>query len=94
MGLECGIIQECKSRIFHTKVVIIRNPRSCGVFVSQFIHYARVCLKYSKLLKQGYSLPKLQIAFRNIYGRHTNLVHKFYTSVSHMLKDLFTNCEI
>ena len=29
-----------------------------------------------------------------VYGRHTDLVHKFDTSVSHVLKDLFTNCDI
>ena len=55
-----------------------------GVFVSQLIHYAQVCLKYedflfrgssllSKLLKQGYSSRKLQNTFRKFYGRHTDL---------------------
>ena len=28
------------------------------------------------------------------YGRHTDLVHKFNTSVSHMLNDLLTDCDI
>ena len=73
-----------------------------GVFVTQLISYARVCSKYedflfrrsillSKLLKQGYSSRKLQTTFRKLYGRHTDLVHKSYTSVSHMLHGLFTN---
>ena len=75
-----------------------------GVFVSQLIRYARVCSKYkdflfrgsilvSNLLRQGYSSRKLQTTFRKLYGRHTP-VHKFDTSVSHMLKGLFTNCDI
>ena len=70
------------------------------VFVSQLICYARVCLKYedflcrgsimvSKLLKRGYSSRKLQTTFQKFYGHHTDLVHKFDTSVSHMLKGLF-----
>ena len=32
--------------------------------------------------------------FRKFHGRHTYLVHKFNTSVSHVLKGLFTNCDI
>ena len=74
-------------------------------FVSQLIRYAQVCSAYedflfrgsimvSKLLKQGYSSRKLQTTFRKLYGRQTDLVHKFDTSVSHMLKDFFTNCDI
>ena len=67
-----------------------------GVFVSQLIRYARVGSKYedflfrgsilvSKLLQQGYSS---RTTFRKLYGRHTDLVHKFGTSVSHMFNDL------
>ena len=48
----------------------------------------------SKLLKQGYSSRKLQATFRKFYGRHTDLVHQFDTSVSHMLNGLFTNSNI
>ena len=65
--------------------------------VSQLIRYARVhgvCSIYedflfrgsiltSKLLKQGYSSRKFQTTFRKINGRHTDLVHKFDTSVPH-----------
>ena len=36
----------------------------------------------SKLLKQGYSSQKRQTNFRNVYGRHTDLDNKFYTSMS------------
>ena len=34
----------------------------------------------------GYSSRKLQNTFRIFYGRRTNTVHKFDTSVSHILK--------
>ena len=46
-------------------------------------------------LKKGYSSRKLQTTFWKLYGRHTDLdlVHKFDTSASHMLKGLFTNCD-
>ena len=83
---------------------ILESP-AYGVFVSQLIRYAWVCSKYedflfrgsilaSKLLQQGYSSRTIQATFRKFYGRHTDLVHKFNTSVSHMLKGLFTNCDI
>ena len=69
------------------------------------IRYARVCSKYedfllrgsiliSKLLKQEYSSRKLQTTLRKLYGRHTDHVNKCDTSVSHMLKGLFINCDI
>ena len=65
-----------------------------AVFVSQLIRYARVYSIYedflfrgsilnSMLLEQGYSSRKLQTTFRKFYGRHTDLVHKFDTSLSH-----------
>ena len=61
------------------------------------IRYDRVCSKHEdfllsgsilvqKLLNQGYSSWKNQTTFRKFYGRHTDLVHKFDTFVSHMLK--------
>ena len=75
-----------------------------GVFGSQLIRCVRVCSKnnflfrgsilVSKLLKQGYSPQKLHTIFWNLYGRHTNLVHKIDTSMSHMLKCLLIKCDI
>ena len=47
----------------------------------------------AKLLRAGYSSQKRHTTFRKFYGHQTNLVHKFDT-VSHMLKGLFTNCDI
>ena len=48
----------------------------------------------SKLLSYGYSSRKLQNTFEKLYGRHTQLVHTFDTSVSHMLKGLFNENDI
>ena len=75
-----------------------------GVFVSQLIRYARIGLKFeyflfrasilvSKLLKQGYSSKKLQTIFRKLYGRYTDLVHKFLLSCQD-LADLKINKNI
>ena len=83
----------------------IPESPACGVFVLQLIRYAWVCSKHEdflfkgfilvlKLLKQGYSSRKRQTTFRKFYGRHRDLVHKFDTSVSNMLNDLFTDCDI
>ena len=94
--------------ILHFPYLSSNIPESpaCGVFVSQLIRYARVCSKYedflfrgsilvSKLLKQGYySSWKLQTTFRKVYGRYTDLIHKFDTSMPHMLNGLFTNRDI
>ena len=48
----------------------------------------------SKLLRQVYSSQKLQTTFRKFYSRRTDLVHKFDTSVTRMLKSLYNNCDI
>ena len=53
----------------------------------------KISIHLSKLLKQGYSSRKLQTTVRKLDGRQTFLVQKFDTSVSHMLKDLFANCD-
>ena len=76
-----------------------------GIFISMLIRCARVCSKYkdflfrgsilvSKLLKQGYYSRKRQTTFWKCYGRHTYLVHKFDTVVSHMLNGLFTSYDL
>ena len=56
-----------------------------NLYVFTFMLSNITCLK---LLKHGYSSWKFQTTFRKFYGRHTDLVHKFDTSVSHMLKGL------
>ena len=65
-------------------------PRSLsyGVYISQLIHFARVCSNVddfnnrnlfltAKLLKQGYRYHKIQKAFSIFYHRHSELIVKF-----------------
>ena len=77
--------------LFHSWYV---NARVCSKY-EDFLFRGFTCILVSKLLKQGYSSRKRQTTFRKFYGRHTDLIHKFDTSVSvsHMLKGLFTNCD-
>jgi len=75
-----------------------------GVFVSQLIRYTRASSRYqdfrfrgsqlaSRLLGQGYSLPRLKATFKKFYGRHHQLLGKYDKSVSSMTKDLFAVSE-
>ena len=57
---------------------VLHRP-SFGVYISQFIRFARVCShvedfnarnKTAKLLKQGYRYHKLRKAFSKFYRRH------------------------
>ena len=72
-----------------------------GVFVSQLIRYARASSRYqdflkrssqlvSKLLTQGYVLPRMIATFKKFYGRHHDLVDKYNKAMSHISNDLFT----
>ena len=56
-----------------------------GVFVSQLIRYRFI---QNMKIYSGFKVIETGI----FYGRHTDLVHIFYTSVSHMLNDLCTDC--
>ena len=81
---------------------IIPESPAYDVFVAQlicntvlgFVKNMKMFCLFSKLLKQGYSSRKLQTTLRKLYGRHTDFVHKCDASMSHMLNDLFTNCDI
>ena len=64
-----------------------RRP-SYGVYISQLIRFARVCIHVedfnarnkcltAKLLKQGYRYHKLRKAFSKFYRRHYELISKF-----------------
>ena len=44
--------------------------------------------------RKGQWLTSQNLKILPFYGRHTDLVHTFYTSVSHMLKSLFIECDI
>ena len=41
-------------------------------------------LLWFKVIEAGYSSRKLQTTFRNVYGRHTDIVDKFDTSMWHI----------
>ena len=73
-----------------------------GIVVSQLVRWARASTLYkdfadrcsqltSKLLKQGYVLPRLITTFRKFYGRHHDLIGKYNMSCSDMAKDLFAS---
>jgi hypothetical protein len=70
-----------------------------GVYISQLIHYSRVCGSYHdfldrrmlitmKLLNQGFLLGKLESSLR-FYGSHHDLVGRYGISVSQMTTDMF-----
>ena len=61
---------------------------SYGVYISQLIHFARVCSNIddfnnknlflsAKLLKQGYRYHKIRKAFSKFYHRHPELIVKY-----------------
>ena len=69
---------------------------SYGVYISQFIRFARVCSHVddfntrnkcltAKLLKQGYRYHKLRKAFSKLYRRHNELVSKFNVGLKSLL---------
>ena len=62
---------------------------SYSVYISQLIHFARVCsnvddfnnrnlFSTAKLLKQGYRYHKTRKAFSKLYHRHSELIGKLY----------------
>ena len=66
---------------------VSRSP-SYGVYISQFIFFARVCsnvddfnnrilILTAKLLKQGYRYHKIRKAFSKFYHRHSELIVKY-----------------
>ena len=70
-----------------------------GVFVSQLVRYSRSSSNYSdfikrcsklttKLLNQGFEIPKLKKSFRKFYGRHHYIVDKYDRSMTTMSNDI------
>jgi hypothetical protein len=66
-----------------------------GVYISQLIRYSRACGSYRdfldrgllltrKLLNQGFLLVKLKSSLRKFYGRHHDLVDRYWIYVSQM----------
>ena len=65
----------------------VPHSPSYGVYISQLIHFARVCSNVDdfnnrnlfltpKLLKQGYRYHKIRKAFSKFYHRHSELIVK------------------
>ena len=76
-----------------------------GVFISQFIRYARACCSYecfilraarlsSKLIGQGYVMEHLKSSFRKFYGRYGDLIKYYEVSLSQMLHDILGHYHI
>ena len=70
---------------------------SYGVYISQLIHFARVCSNVddfnnrnlfltAKLLKQGYRYHKIRKAFSKFYHRHSELIVKYNIRVKILLQ--------
>ena len=70
---------------------------SHGVYISQLICFARVCLHVddfnnrnkfltSKLLKQGYQYHKVTKAFSKFYNRHSELIVKYNICLKTLLQ--------
>ena len=77
----------------------IPSSPAYGVFISQFIRYARACSSYecfilraarlsSKLLVQGYVMEHLQSSLRKFYGQYGDLIKHYEVSPSQMLHDI------
>ena len=73
-----------------------RSP-SYGVYISQLIHFARVCSKVddfnnrnlfltAKLLKQGYRYHKIRKAFSKFYHRHSELIVEYSIGLKVLLQ--------
>ena len=70
-----------------------RRP-SYGVYISQLIRFARICVDdfntrneclTAKLLKQGYRYNKLRKAFSMFFRRHYKLISKFNVGLKSLL---------
>ena len=57
------------------------------------LHYGNASVNPWNLQK-GQWLTSQNFNMLTFYGRHTDLVHKFNTYVSHMLKSLLIECDI
>ena len=76
-----------------------RSP-SYGVYISQLIHFARVCSNVDdfnnrnlfltpKLLKQCYRYHKIRKAFSKFLNRHSELIIKYNIGLKTLLQHLY-----
>ena len=68
-----------------------------GIYISQLIHFARVCSNVddfnnrnlfltAKLLKRGYRYHKIRKAFSKFYHRHSELIVKYNIGLKTLLQ--------
>ena len=78
----------------------IPSGHSYGVYISQFIRYARCCSHYDDLryhhkylvdrfLSQGYKALRLEKSFKKFYDRYQDLIEKYQRLVNVMVNDSF-----
>ena len=78
----------------------IPSGPSYGVYISQFIRYARCCSHYDdfrychecladRLLSQDYIALRLEKSFKKFYGRYQDLIEKYQRSVNVIVSDSF-----
>ena len=76
----------------------VPHRASYGVYIPQFIRFARVCNHVmdfdarnicltAKLLQQGYRYNKLQKTFSEFYRRHYDLISKFNIGLKTLLRE-------
>ena len=75
----------------------VPHSPSYGVYITQFIRFARVCSNVddfnsrnlcltAKLLKQGYRYHKIRKAFSRFYQRQSELVVRYNIGLKHLLQ--------
>ena len=80
----------------------IPSAPAYGVYISQLLRYCRACSSYDdfrvrhtslalKLVRQGFSESRLARSFKKFYGRYGNMVSKYDTSVTQMMRDSIPN---
>ena len=78
----------------------IPSGPSYGVYISQFIRYARCCSYYDdfrlrhrmlveRLVSQEYRYEPLRNSIKKFYGRYQDLIAKYQRSVSDAVRDSF-----
>ena len=78
-----------------------RSP-SYGVYISQLIHFVRVCSNVedfnnrnlfltTTLLKQGYRCHKIRKAFSKFYHRHSELIVKYNIELKILCNKAYQN---
>ena len=80
----------------------IPSAPAYGVYVSQLLRYCRACDSYNdfqerhtslacKLVRQGFSESRLARSFKKFYGKYRDMVSKYDTSVTQMMRDSIPN---